>query len=306
MEAFGRSEYHPPIARDYADDFHQEEKYRHAQQYPDYRFQPRHKSKTSPTSANSGNLRCNKCGGRSIIATGSPFLTPPTTGSLTPSTPQANTSTENTPGLRLVHKMHEVTLASSQNNPRFQSANVQLGGHVEEGSMDNGSLEAKRRRFNGYTPNTPHQESARAVTVGMPAPGHFVYSSPRGFEARRVSLPPPSGTPHHVPRGSAGRSSIPPPAGSPRSGSVVMGPPPRVYVPGQLHAYTPTPITTQTPHGLPMPSQPRKYSEGMRLPPLQSPGASDQSRSVEAMVMGIPYLGKIKLLRRHSVATHCQ
>jgi len=91
--------------------------------------------------------------------------------------------------------------------------------------------------------------------------GSFPLGMPPG---RRESLPRPDQLLRHSPTTS-------------------MGPPPR---PGRIPMSPPSSRSTMS-HG----------SEYLTLPPIQSI-TSDQSRSVEAMVMSMPFLGKIKILRK--------
>jgi hypothetical protein len=169
--------------------------------------------------------------------------------------------------------------------------------------MEDSSSDAKRRRYNGYNPNTP-TDITRPMAGEIHGPIAFPYPSPRGFDARRGSLRPSPGASYHAShasRGSNGGVSNSPAAGILRSSISAMGPPPGRAFPtarNELNAYPPTPLTVQSPHVVPSSGRVRQNSESLRLPPLLSPGTSDQSRSVEAMVMSMPYLAKIKLLRR--------
>jgi HMG box factor len=164
--------------------------------------------------------------------------------------------------------------------------------------MDDSSIDVKRRRYNDHDRNTTRQEMSRPISGGLHGPSQYPYPPPaqRNFH-RRGSPPPPPLIPYHASQESMGRSSISPAAGSPRSSISGMGPPPRTFASTRngLHAYPPTPLTAQNPTDLPL--HPRRESETLRLLPLISPG-SGESRSVEAMVKSMPYLAKIKLLRR--------
>ncbi|KAF2433953.1 hypothetical protein EJ08DRAFT_19327 [Tothia fuscella] len=283
----------------------EEEKNRHAQQYPDYRFQPRHKNKTSPTSTTADKLRCNKCGGRSIISTSSPFASPSgltprkpalfTPSGISPLTPSSNNSTNTSP--RQLPALQGLNIATPRSNP--QQIAAQMG--TRYAGENNDDMDAKRRRYNGYNPNNPRPKLGRPMTGGLPPPSAYQYPPPPlGFDIRRGSLPPPPGLPYHTPRNSIRKLSISPPDDQIHPAIVAMGPPPppRGYAIGRngLHGYPHTPITAQS-HGLPVMTHSRQNSESLRLPPLRSPGVGDQSRSVEAMVKSIPYFGKLKVLR---------
>ncbi|RMJ06914.1 hypothetical protein CDV36_013489 [Fusarium kuroshium] len=255
-----------------------EEKQRHQRQYPDYRYQPRRGNKAQGTRTGSSPAddsgRCSKCNGRSIA-------TP-----RTPSTPFSAPSTAKPPTpYNPALRGDELDLARRGSYSSSPSSRLryppQRPGYREVDDLNPDSPEAKRRRRNqagGYhTVSSPHQ-GVRALSMGAPA-------AMRPYPA--TPLPEP---------------------GFPRSKSGPMGPPPR---PG------PWPEQSHGRYAL--------YDESLRLPPLQtsvpmSPSVATevdvrhlntpvtglgitsardpQARSVEAMVMSIPFTRKLSVLGR--------
>lgn len=139
----------------------------------------------------------------------------------------------------------------------------------------------KRRRFN--------EENQRGYIANSP----MAYSAPQHFS--RAGAPPGS---------AVYRQPLPSPSVFPRHGSIPgsMGPPP-----------SHSPIHQQPCH--PYPTRANNFDESLRLPPLQtqmgSTTASQRSdsrteareihaKSIEAMVMTIPYVSKIKVLTKIS------
>lgn len=265
----------------------EEEKLRHQQQYPDYRYQPRRGGRRGSVSSinissNADKHHCNKCGGRSIATTSTtPFTTTTnnTGGSSlsTPMLPPPTPSSALTPTSRyLPPMMSNLAINTAQAQAQAQAARRTTrptpgplsGLHTARSRDDLADIQmlsplspdAKRRRFNQtYVPPSARGGgcSNSAVAPGTPYP----------FPAdlRRQSLPRPD-----MLRGPSPRGGHPHSAASHHhhhhhhDGSLTLPP-------------LQTPTTTASPHS--------------------ASGASDpQSRSVEAMVMSMPFWGKIRVL----------
>lgn len=269
-------------------DFEQEEKVRHAQQYPDYRFQPRHKSKSrgsGSTPSSSDKLRCNKCGGRSIVSTGSLPSSPPITGSFNTVTSVTSNSTTSiaTPTTRTLPQLRALTL----NSPHGVNSNPGLTPFTPFNTPTS-MTDSKRRRYNPYPPTSLAGRSREnsvhpATTNGQSNPSQY-QSVPMGSSSHREPLPPPTPSTHfHRSSISVASGAHPTQLQSPTS----MGPPPprgSIGGPG-LHSYPQTPR-------LPFP----QGQESLRLPPLQH--TVDPNQPIENLINNMPYLAKIKILRR--------
>ncbi|PMD45379.1 hypothetical protein L207DRAFT_404298, partial [Hyaloscypha variabilis F] len=275
----------------------EEEKQRHQRQYPGYRYQPRRAGKPNglrPISSSSADdpVRCPKCNGR-YISTPSTPLTPftaafgagPRSERLVPFAPSRTAESDipmysgqlqntrmDTPRLPL----YQQTLRRAQYPPP-QPLQTH---HERDEDMDllSPSPGQKRRRFDdenqrGYATNSP---------ISYPAPQTF----------NRNGVPPMS----------AGFRQPPGPSMIARPGA--MGPPPQQ-----------SPMNRQPRTRYPARSD--AFDESLRLPPLQTqiqsstPTTSQrpdvrteareiQARSIEAMVMTIPYVNKIKVLTKIS------
>ncbi|KAF4989854.1 hypothetical protein FGRMN_8855 [Fusarium graminum] len=259
-----------------------EEKQRHQLQYPDYRYQPRRGNRgqgtrpgSSPTD-DSG--RCSKCNLRCIATPSTPSTPFPT-----PSTEGKNPPYTYTPSLQ-GEDAEAIRRGSFSNLPVMRQRHpLNRPAHREVDDYDLDSPEMKRRRYNttgGYHP------------VSSPIPGGRAMSM--GSAPQRPYPVTPLPEPHFT-----------------RSKSGPMPPPPR-------------------PVGGPWSDQENRgrhpsYDESLRLPPLQTPGpmsptatpevdfrqlqtpvtglgisnARDpQARSVEAMVMSIPFIRKLSVLSK--------
>ncbi|KAM0707242.1 hypothetical protein Q7P35_006573 [Cladosporium inversicolor] len=156
----------------------EEEKLRHQQQYPTYRYQPkrsgRRNSTSSETPGSAGEkAKCNKCGGRTILAPSTPYahgsnVTSPSTAGLPPGTP----SSAPTPISRTLPFLRDLSLQSPASRPmRYQT--MPPNHHLDERD-DLGPLspDFKRRRFNGenHQPTIHRVMPPRygAVPAGMP------------------------------------------------------------------------------------------------------------------------------------------
>ncbi|OQO13047.1 hypothetical protein B0A48_02511 [Cryoendolithus antarcticus] len=143
----------------------EEEKIRHQQQYPTYRYQPkrngRRNSITSdtPGSATSERPRCNKCGGRAILAPSTPYTT--TSNATSPS----HTHLPGTPGSgptpisRTLPILRDLSLHSPAAHRMRQYAMTPSQHHPDDAMETIWPLspDAKRRRFNEHPPQQLHR-----------------------------------------------------------------------------------------------------------------------------------------------------
>lgn len=248
----------------------QEEKLRHQKQYPDYRYQPRrngrNNSQSNPSTSgpNDGeNRRCAKCGGRSITTPSMMSASTFSAGSNNPPySPNRPISTPLTaPGTRRFPQGLE--------SPNL---NASPGGFRPRPNAPSSNLTALqlasprfKRQDSSDFPLSPEIKRRRVAndnfnTVRAPNGQLTPFPFPQG--RRRESLP----RPEFMPSQSG-------------SGGFTMGPPPRPS------------------HGHP--------DSSLTLPPLQTSAKFDspttaQAKSVEAMVMSIPALNKIRLLSKIS------
>ncbi|KAH6618546.1 hypothetical protein C7974DRAFT_317313 [Boeremia exigua] len=238
-------------------DLAQEEKARHHEQYPDYRYQPRRISKPGASASNPtgqhttvDKYRCPRCGGRSIKTPTSPY--PPETQG-TPTLPPPNTSEGLTPTTRYLPMMSSLSLESpvvARRGPGpSRLSNIQVPPSIREHEM--------------YSPLTPGQKRRR-----------YDYGPPPS--ARRPEGP-------YYPQSAARRESLPP---------IHV----RVSPPNTAGMHPPS---ARTPRDVRMPQHelPRKGSSASDMN-IVVPQQHDQSRSVEAMVLSVPYQARIKLLGR--------
>ncbi|TDZ23157.1 Repressor of filamentous growth 1 [Colletotrichum orbiculare MAFF 240422] len=264
----------------------EEEKIRHQRQYPDYRYQPRRGGRPGSRagSASGGDTgRCNKCGGR-FIATprtpSTPYGTPTAAKSNMAPHPRDMRGGDNE---QLRH-----ALPGGKQPYQYQHGN--LRDVEEEYEPMSPSPELKRRRFN-------QMGHYQAVPSPGPYTGHPLSRQPRSS----LSMPqtPPIG----------GFGPLPGPSALARPGHGAMAPPPR---PHPSYAG---------------PSRGSAFDESLRLPPLQtqtSPPLNRESdlsdrpsahpatglgianprdtyaQSLEAMIMTIPFLSKLKVLQKIS------
>ncbi|OAX84824.1 hypothetical protein ACJ72_00816 [Emergomyces africanus] len=236
----------------------EEEKARHQQQYPDYRYQPRRygrngSNNTATSSGISNNPTgasiCNRCGGR--------VMNPPSTPNtpFTPSgpSPVSSTSSQCQPILPMHRNFHGRQSRDDGGLPspiqvtgsmdRRVAVRNQLHEEVQPPSPD-----VKRRRFNGN---------------GIYVPVSHEMSPEYPYSPRRTSLPRPDTLYLRTPY----PSGVTPPGRHYRQGSTQQAP----------------------------------IDPSLTLPPLQTMSPSQQNQTnVEAMVMNISYLSKIKVLARIS------
>ncbi|KAF1951041.1 hypothetical protein CC80DRAFT_509173 [Byssothecium circinans] len=248
----------------------QEEKLRHHEQYPDYRYQPRRLGKPGSLLLNTtghttvDKYRCPRCGGRSIKTPTSPFPSTPTlpppneSSGLTPTTtrylPMMSNLSLDSPIARRVAAGRTGPGPSGLSN--IQVTNTTTRDDAPMYSASPLTPGTKRRRYNEYPPGPPTVNGRRSDTPYY-APSHYHPQQQQHHQQqRRDSLPPIQMRTIHSPPSTAG-----------------MPPPPRT------------------------PRDARRASVDLNLlvPPPQH---HDQSRSVEAMVMSVPYSVKIKVLGR--------
>ncbi|RDW82297.1 hypothetical protein BP6252_03409 [Coleophoma cylindrospora] len=276
----------------------EEEKQRHQRQYPGYRYQPRRAGKPNgvkPPSFSSPDepIRCPKCNGRYISTPSTPLtpftsafgsaesrndrLLPPFTPTMTPRTGDMSRYSQDarmdSPHTGPPHPINQ------RRGPYPPPQPLQtLRERAEDLSL---SPDQKRRRFN------------EAPQRAYPSPSPISYTAPQGFS-------------RNAPPMSAGgyRAAQQFTSQGPFARSGTMGPPTQS-----------SPLFQQPRH--PYPTRSNTFDESLRLPPLQTqlgnPAPTtpqnpelrletrdSQARSVEAMVMTIPYLNKIKVLSKIS------
>lgn len=301
----------------------EEEKQRHQRQYPDYRYQPRRAGKAAPKTggiADGDSGRCAKCNGRFISTPATPS-TPFTSSYSHTSSSSRGLNSYDSPGPNSEHFVmstprnmppHSTTIRHQYSPYRGQSSapmplsNVRY--HHHEDDMEMASPEYKRRRFNDggesysahrYAPQSPYQSSHGLHIPQQSNHGGGPPMNGTWYEERR-QMPLPSPT------------QLISPYQHPQSGA--MEPPPR---PSPVMAY-PSSAPPQN-HSPPQAKQRHDgvFDESLRLPPLQTslppPNTarpelappsirSAQANSVEAMVMTIPFMNKIKVLSKISPA----
>lgn len=276
----------------------QEEKLRHQRQYPEYRYRPRRGDRRGSMSESKDSLgdksRCHKCGGRNISTISPRTTSAPGSASLTPALQHRN-GPPATPVSRYLPAMNGLNLNSHPaRRPRAETVGLRINAAASRQytpEENDGSLspDAKRRRCNGHQPQ-------HTSTRPPPGSGTIYYG------------PPPHSALHPMqPR----REFLPPPAelfrASPTNSGPLMGPPP---TPGRGHAVPMSPFASDNSR------HPGWERMSLTLPPLQnvnSPKVAEtrptptapvdesklrERRSVEAMVMSMSHLGKLKILRK--------
>ncbi|RFU29371.1 hypothetical protein B7463_g6974, partial [Scytalidium lignicola] len=278
----------------------EEEKQRHQRQYPGYKYQPRRAGKVNATqlaasSSSDDPTRCPKCNGRYISTTPT---TPLTTATLAASTNQSSRSDRILPTF----------MSSNSSRRNSESDRAQLSSQIP-----NSRLEAPRALpYHPYRrppyPQPLHTHRERPGDVYPASPSPELKRRRYNNEAHRLYLPPTpmSFSPSSNPRRGSQQVPVqgyahPLPSPATIARATPMGPPPQQ---SPLHPPRPTPRAAS-------------FDESLRLPPLQGQGSKlhlntsrwsengsdcDERRikSVEAMIMTIPYINKIKLLSKIS------
>ncbi|KAH7155018.1 hypothetical protein B0J13DRAFT_654554 [Dactylonectria estremocensis] len=269
----------------------EEEKLRHQRLYPDYRYQPRRGSRAQTnrpgsTSADDAG-RCPKCNGRTTATPRTPSGTFPT------STVAKQPMNQYHPSLR-GDETGLVRRGSSGSMPPARLRHPQRLNPYEVDEYDLESPEMKRRRFNSS--GSYHSVSSPGMVPGQATRTPSIGGPPSAMQ-------PYAGTP------------LPEPGSLTRSKSGPMPPPPRPSISG--------PWPERIYHG----SRNHSFDESLRLPPLQtsvpmspsvagevdirqmgtpvtgldiSAARDPQARSIEAMVMSIPFTRKLAVLSRIS------
>jgi hypothetical protein len=160
----------------------QEEKVRHHEQYPDYRYQPRRVGKPGASPLNPivqhttvDKYRCPRCGGRSIKTPTSPYPE----SARTPTLPPPNYSEGSTPTTRYLPVMTSLSLESP----------VRRRGHGPSG-LSNIQVPPLREEITSYSPLTPGAKKRR-FDYGPPPTSARRPEGPYYTQyARRESLPP--------------------------------------------------------------------------------------------------------------------
>ncbi|TAQ89161.1 Nucleoside-triphosphate phosphatase [Chlorociboria aeruginascens] len=285
----------------------EEEKQRHQRQYPGYRYQPRRAGKpngTRPVSSSSADdpIRCPKCSGR-YISTPSTPLTPftPAFGA-SPARNERHFSSFTPPSLPRMAEVENPKYSPQMQNKRVDTPRI---------SPPHLQIQRRAPYLQGQPLHT-HHERDEDMDLLSPSPDtkrrRFINDIPRGYP---LSSPILHSGPQHFPRHRSGSMAT----GAYRSQQQLPGPGPLTR-PGSMGP---------PPHSSPMIQQPRHqyptrsntFDESLRLPPLQTQLSNtnvittqrtevrgdpreSQARSVEAMIMTIPYVNKIKVLSKIS------
>ncbi|KAL8768346.1 MAG: hypothetical protein Q9209_005380 [Squamulea sp. 1 TL-2023] len=262
----------PPEIKQHWKNLAEEEKIRHQRQYPDYRYQPRRSGRNNSLSSGSNlssnpadieNRRCAKCGGRSMttpISVSSAGYLA-SASQVSPGTPYSANRPPSTPSTASSAKRF---LQDASSPPLTSSANAYINQNRDLSSNNIGVLGVATPRYkrpdDSGFPLSPDPKRRRFMT------GPYV-------GAPRLPNGPP--TPYGFPR----RKESLPRLDFMNSPTFAMGPPPRPH---------------QAAH------QP---DSSLTLPPLQSSsvsGESTQAKSVEAMVMSMSTVNKIRVLAKAS------
>lgn len=261
----------------------EEEKLRHQQQYPTYRYQPkrngRRNSLSSDQPGSAGEKpKCQKCGGRTILTPSTPFLSG--SGQSVPPTPGQSL----TPVTRTLPILRDLSLQSPaarrMGRPYTTNMSPHYSNHPDERD-DLGPLspDNKRRKFNGE----------HGVTVNRSMPPRYG-AAPHGpavgpgtpFPFGQV--PPPHPYPHAVAH--ARRESLPGLRGMVNAPGQ-MAPPPRPGIGYQQHRLSQGHIAPD---------------RSLTLPPLQTghqgglSATAATGKTAEEQIMNIDLRYKIKVL----------
>ncbi|OKP14003.1 Repressor of filamentous growth 1 [Penicillium subrubescens] len=255
----------------------EEEKARHAQQYPDYRYQPRRVGRDGSSRNNAGishnpngGSTCNRCHGRIMNAPSTP-MTP-----FTPMVSQGHRGSFSGPPSSRPHVVTTTVMTASSSQCRKKADRAPKPIRIdqierprhrkmeEEEEEEVMSPEIKRRRLS-YTSLKPPMHAHRDRSPESPYP-MTPYSAPANVHQSRSMLPMMHSQPGY--EGAPVQSQSQPQP----QGQTIAVPDPSLKLPPLQTAIPSTPLT-----------------------PL-----STADSSVEAAVMTIPFLNKIKLLSKIS------
>ncbi|KFY00005.1 hypothetical protein V490_01525 [Pseudogymnoascus sp. VKM F-3557] len=274
----------------------EEEKHRHQRQYPDYRYQPRRPGKLNgprATASPDEPLRCPKCNGRYFSTPGTPLTSLPPT----PSIGSYNDKVTHTFS-RAMDREGRFTAdppasfndfrigppCPQAHNRRPQLRLEEVGGQWQDSDTEAlQSPRAKRHRPNDNpnpypTPSWPNGPQ-RVPRVPMTA---------MNYEAVRVPTQRGVVYQHHTSQG----MMEPPPRSTPMSGQF----PPHTAShvrPQNLDDLRLPPLQTK----IPVPGSAQVQQHQIH-PQLQRNSSLSNAQSVEAMVMTIPFLNKIRVLAK--------
>ncbi|KAL8890413.1 MAG: hypothetical protein Q9215_002442 [Flavoplaca cf. flavocitrina] len=261
----------PPEIKQHWKSLAEEEKVRHQRQYPDYRYQPRRSGRNNSLSSASHlssnpsdaeNRRCVKCGGRSMTTPISVSSAGylASASAVSPGTPYSANRPPSTPSTASSAKR----FLQGASSPPFTSSASTFTYRNRDHTNNIGAVGLATPRYkraeDSGFPLSP--DAKRRRVMGAPYPG-----------APRLPNGPPT------PYGFSRRKESLPRLDFMNSPTFAMGPPPR-------------------PH--PVAHQP---DSSLTLPPLQKSsisGESTQAKSVEAMVMSMSTVNKIRVLAKAS------
>ncbi|KXT14523.1 hypothetical protein AC579_9567 [Pseudocercospora musae] len=286
----------PPEVKSRWKQLAEEEKLRHQQQYPTYRYQPKRSARRNSLSSEAGGSavekpRCQKCGGRSILAPSTPYSNINSTGN---SPASAHTPASiNTPVSRTLPVLRDLSLqspAARRMGRQFPNSNMSPGPHGHPDERDDlGPLspDLKRRRYNGEHPTTMSRSLPSRYAVAPPPgqPGPPVGpGTPFPFAQGPPHPYPPGANAAHVRRESLpGLRGVVSPPGP-------MAPPPRPGPGYQQHRLSQGHI----PH-----------DRSLTLPPLQTGSSSGiagtvatagTGKTAKEQIMSLDFWYKVKVL----------
>ncbi|KAH8590312.1 hypothetical protein B0O99DRAFT_722146 [Bisporella sp. PMI_857] len=270
----------------------EEEKQRHQRQYPGYRYQPRRAGKPQnarlvSTSSTDDLTRCPKCNGRYISTSITP-LTP-----FTPYSPAFGASQRNE------HLLPPFTPTTQTQASALER--LRLSSQKQNSRMDSPRIPPPHQQSHRRPPHPrpqplhAHHEQEEDMELLSPSPDQkrrrFTNEPPpqRGYATSPISFSPPQPFSRNGPPMSATyRQQLPGPGMLVRAGN--MGPLPQ------------SPMTQQSRYQYSTRSG--VFDESLRLPPLQTQivrsieHRDSQALGVEAMIMTIPFLNKIRMLHK--------
>ncbi|PPJ56337.1 hypothetical protein CBER1_00680 [Cercospora berteroae] len=265
----------------------EEEKLRHQQQYPSYRYQPKRSNRrgslsSEPTSGVE-KPRCHKCGGRSILTPSTPY-----TAGNSPASAHTPGSLA-TPVTRTLPVLRNLSLQSpaARRHGRFPGNAMSINHHDERDDLGPLSPELKRRRYNNNNdhPATMASRAPPSRFVAAPPPGpHGGPGTPFPFNQPPAPHPYPPAAPHGRRESLPGLRGVVSPPGP-------MAPPPR---PGPGYAQHRLSQGHAGPH-----------DRSLTLPPLQThsasvaPGPMTSSggvKSAKESIMTLDFWYKINVL----------